>query len=830
MENILPFTNIKLLVFNKTNNKAIISDNSFVKLLILDTSKVINVLDNGNILKIMFDNYDNILVLTNKNLIIYEYIHTISLNSLNIKKNISSSNSLRNNSKNDFVTASINGEKLILVHGNSSIDIYSTNNYNILDKLDTSLYTNSTNSNSIHARNNSKINMISLNNDSTKIVYEILNGMIMNIFNIITKKKVKTIQIDIAGVNRENRKNKYCVFSLDNNFIIEIYKNQIKYFNIGSGLLQNTVTFLTDFIVLSPKQDIVVGYDSSKIKIFNINGDEISFPIDNAFSVYKIVFCPDGNKIALISSEHISIFNIQKGITNHTKLWNMVIRENRQPLTKALIDASLSSQNKKIILQKFIAKILSNYSYFKTYLEKNDLIGKFNTTHFMNIILNSTLNLHQNDFSMFINNIIKFINSTPYKVILGQDQNASMLIKYYLNIIREYLLYLYYHYQKEVSRPRNFRINDVEHNHELNILIANMAEPSVYLSNLLNIKYKGEYGINMGGLTKTFLTAVETQLNSNLLKTIIPSPEQRLDYKINILAISKINNNPITIINDKVLKKKIILIITSYFKSVIKKNIVYKLLFNENIADPSPSFLMSYGSNNTSDYELSGNIEYSGTPSDEKLFNNSLHSIYKLSIDKLSIDSNFTPTHFINNRESNNINSGNNSENNSRNNSNSRNISFKIYIDSLIERGIYKNYLDFYLSHFLEVKVNKVLLIDRLTFGNRSGMVDFNRFKTNFIKLIETLDDSEILLFNNAISGSNLLQQQYTILVLNQTQGSDELWPTYHTCFNRMDIESYISFSTHYLKLDSTGKIENECKRKFMRSVNFVVQSGYGAA
>jgi WD40 repeat protein len=268
--------------------------------------------------------------------------------------------------------------------------------------------------------------------------------MFINIFNLTTKKKVKTIQIDIIGVNRENRKNKYCVFSLDNNLIIEIYKNQIKYFNIRSGLLENTVTFLTDFIVLSPKQDIVVGYDSSKIKIFNINGEEISFPIDNAFSVYKIVFCPDGNKIALISSENISIFNIQKGIKNHTNLWNMVTR----PLTQELIVTSLLSQNRKITLQKFIAKILSNYSYFKKYLENNDLIGKFNTTHFMNIILNSTLNLHQNDFSMFINNIIKFINSTPYKVILGEDPNASMLIKYYLNIIREYLLYLYYHYQK----------------------------------------------------------------------------------------------------------------------------------------------------------------------------------------------------------------------------------------------------------------------------------------------------------------------------------------------------------------------------------------------
>lgn len=109
-------------------------------------------------------------------------------------------------------------------------------------------------------------------------------------------------------------------------------------------------------------------------------------------------------------------------------------------------------------------------------------------------------------------------------------------------------------------------------------------------------------------------------------------------------------------------------------------------------------------------------------------------------------------------------------------------------------------------------------------------MADFNRFKTNFIKLIETLDDSEILLFNNAISGSNLLQQQYTILVLNQNQRRIELWPTYHTCFNRMDIESYISFSEHYLKLDSNGKIENDCKTKFIRSVNFVVQSGYGAA
>ena len=828
MEQVLPFKDIKLLAFNKNNNKLIISNNSYVKLLILDTSSMKDVYSGrDDVLKIMFDCNDNILVLTKKNLTIYRN------NSSNIIKSILSRNNSRNSSKSDFVGAtinnsSINGEKLILIHADSSIDVYPTDNYILLNKLDTSLYTSLTNIEDVHAIPSSKINIISLNNDNTKVVYEDFRGLSIKILNIITNKIIKNIETNINMSNSENRKNKYCIFSLDNEFILEIYKNQIKYFNIRSGLLEKTVIFLTDFIVLSPTQDVVVGYDSSKIKIFNIHGKEISFSIDNAYSVYKIVYSLDGNKIALISNQNISIFNVRTGIMDHNKLWNMVTRENRLPLTKELIDESLLSENKKNTLQKFIAKLLSNYSYFKIYLENNDLIGKFNTTHFMNIILNSNLRLYQNDFSIFINNIIKFINSTPYSVLLMQDHNASILIKYYINIMREYLLYLYYHYQKIAIRitSRSFRIDNVMHDEELNILIANMTEPSLYLRNLLSIRYYGEQGINAGGLTKTFLTAVETQLNSGLLKRLILNPEERLNYKINILAISKINNNPITIINDEVLKKKIILLITSYFRSDIKKNIVYKLLLNEEINDPSPSFLMSYGTNDTGRYELSGNIEYSGNPENEKLFSNSLSSIYKLNINRLNIDSSFTPVNFKNNGRSNHV----NSKNNSKNNTNLDSMSFKIYIDELIESGIYKNYLDFYLSHFLEVKVNKVLLINRLTFENRSGMsvANFDRFKMNFIKLIETLNDKDIVSFNNAISGSNLLQQNYIILVLNQDSRNIELWPKYHTCFNRMDIESYISFSKHYLDLDLNGKIKESSKTKFMKSVNFVVKNGYG--
>ena len=63
MEQILSFQDIKLLAFNKTNNKVIISNNSYVKLLILDRSIMIDI-DSGSsdILKIMFDSNDNILV------------------------------------------------------------------------------------------------------------------------------------------------------------------------------------------------------------------------------------------------------------------------------------------------------------------------------------------------------------------------------------------------------------------------------------------------------------------------------------------------------------------------------------------------------------------------------------------------------------------------------------------------------------------------------------------------------------------------------------------------------------------------------------------------
>jgi hypothetical protein len=157
-------------------------------------------------------------------------------------------------------------------------------------------------------------------------------------------------------------------------------------------------------------------------------------------------------------------------------------------------------------------------------------------------------------------------------------------------------------------------------------------------------------------------------------------------------------------------------------------------------------------------------------------------------------------------------------------------MSFKDIIDDLIRRNIYINYLDFYLSHFLEVKVNKNMLLSRLQIINRTNInrtvFDFEKFKEKFIKLINGLNDEEIILFNRVISGSNLLQKEYKILVFNVHTTNNMRMPRYHTCFSTMDIESYKSFLKHYLCVDRNNRINSRCKDNFIRSLNLSIEAG----
>lgn len=779
MERILDFSDIKLFAYNTDKTKIIVSDSNSIKL--LQNNYIYSISNNGeSIIKIMFDINNNILILTNKSLTIYNTVPSIIMTIL--------SNDINNNSKYDFVYACINqnnnpstnGTKLALIHQNSSIDIYDTSDYT--QKL---IFLNSSiTGNRKHANVTSKINLLSFNDDLTQIVYEEFYGLVINIYDL-TRNNVKKIDTLIPiSTNRRNRINKYCIFSIDNQHILEIYKNEIKYFNINTNELDKITTFESDFIIVSPDQKIVLGIDSLKIKLFDINTSAVMLIFDNAFNVYKAVFSQDGEKVACLSSENIAIINIRQGIINSQKLSNMI----RVTLTRELI---LTNPDKKI-LEKFVAKLLSNYNFFKLYLENNNLQSSFNSRNFMNIILTTGLNINQNDFSIFLNNLIKFINSIPYSAIYLEPDNV--IIKYYLNIMHEYLLYLYYQFNTESHQSRDysrFRIT-VRLNHELEDLLSHMTNPNVYLTKKIYIEYREQTGINSGGLTRSFLTNLEIILNTELLLDL------DLEKKIDILAISKLNGNPITIINDETFKINIIKIIISYFKNNLKKNIAYNLLLNNKIETTSSIIL--YGFKNGNNVEIENS---------EELFNKSLQKVYKLNIERLNIKSNFKAN-----------------SSNSRN----QNINLKQYIDVLIRRNIYINYLDFYLSHFLEVKVNKNMLLSRLSITNRtniSGTVfDFETFKQKFIKLINTLNDEELILFNRVISGSNLLQKEYKILVFNVHTSNTMRMPRYHTCFSTMDIESYKSFLRHYLRLDSNNEINISCKDNFIHSLNISMEAG----
>ena len=117
------------------------------------------------------------------------------------------------------------------------------------------------------------------------------------------------------------------------------------------------------------------------------------------------------------------------------------------------------------------------------------------------------------------------------------------------------------------------------------------------------------------------------------------------------------------------------------------------------------------------------------------------------------------------------------------------------HILKYIDNNIYKNFLDFYVSHFVNFNVKMSSILKKLTF--KIYTIDGDTFKEKLIKLLESFNVEETRLFNLAISGSTLLGHEYKIVIRN---GPIRL-PETHTCFQTLEIficnltDKYVNFN-----------------------------------
>ena len=241
--------------------------------------------------------------------------------------------------------------------------------------------------------------------------------------------------------------------------------------------------------------------------------------------------------------------------------------------------------------------------------------------------------------------------------------------------------------------------------------------------------------------------------------------------KIKILKLSKINKNPI-FLDDIILKNKIL--------NTIKKNYPFQ---NNNSKKNILSMLLNY------------NLELI-------LTNTSINNV-------------------VNNKNS-------NLENNNLNES---------ILTEILKDNHYVDIVDFYISHFINIKLNIDSIIDKIEFVNHIednannsniSIEHIEIFENKFKKLLRSLSEEELILFNLCISGSSIEQPKYEVNLYSAT--TEIIYPIYHSCFSRMDIINIRLFRSRYLDFSLNSNVKEECKRNFVDSLNLTLSVGFNMA
>ena len=556
-------------------------------------------------------------------------------------------------------------------------------------------------------------------------------------------------------------------------------------------------------------------------------------------TVMSVAYSPDGRNIASGS-------------------WDKSVIVWAANILYPLLSKNLLSK-KLLFSSEYIKKIISDYTTFSKYFLKNYCIRNnknnkcteiknMNYSEFFKII-SSFLPL--NNLSAFANIIIKFINSIPEEFNKSfynrfennTNQNRNFILNIYKNIIQEYIKFLKTTCKSKIINSTFSKIPyETERNNELKLLLESLKESITPLS-YIKIKYKEEDGSNYGGLSREFFKNLEIQLNDilNKKKELLNTKKKLLNEKaslqkmkatltrmgkfiddkpikfngnikqinskynelskivitdlseqeiVNILVLSKVNNNPIFIDDDE-LKILILNKIVSNIKKHCNRNFIWNFLYNEgNINYEKPSTFLLDGTNS--------------------LNNNSPAGVKKYIKNKVNSNKNINNTYLLN------------KENEMYNTDGS----LVQYIKTMFNdnhKKIYKNFLDFYFSHFINFELLVDDIINNLIFENAT-----QDFELKFKALLKSLSEEDLKKFNACISGSFRLQPEYKIYILNGTTVSN--FSIYHTCFSTMDICGMENFITNFLQFEENNSIKKECREYFMETVNAALGAGFNMA
>jgi hypothetical protein len=541
------------------------------------------------------------------------------------------------------------------------------------------------------------------------------------------------------------------------------------------------------------------------------------------------------------------------------------------------------TEESKLIIKEYSMGIVSDFNKFIKYIVLNNFYNKipelatvFCSKNFFKIFIGINNEL---DFIMFAQIITMFCNSMPIlnesnKEIISiknesyRTYDIYLIIKLYSNFINESGSYYYDLKNKLFNKDRYIVKN-------LTINIGNGSNAQLKYKEIISIinfinlhpddflcRYKilGTAGINMGGVKRDFFAKIQTQLdNISNTKEIIdnirgkkgkvtnktPFSEENkkieqnataekniliglnlmtLDEKtiINILKVSRINGEPIYI-SDKPFANKILKII----------KLMYPKLYDVLIILLKPD--------NEDPYKIT---RIRKDPSYNTLLKDSYTRYFKNSFDRKNY--NIKPSKYTPFPEANNVISDSYTKKALKNRLGDRNIreyeNEQDLLAEILEDDIYSDIFDFYTTHLMFEKLDVNKIIEKLQFSHEySKRLGENKnrfeqdFKKNFIKLLKSLSEKELILFNKAISGSRRMRDKYVIEVGSKHRAetlpeNSELrkFPILHTCFDSMEIVYVTDFIDTYFKFSGNGSLTNVGKEdwlKYMRLVDNITNS-----
>jgi hypothetical protein len=717
---------------------------------------------------------------------------------------------------------------------------------------------------------NNSFNINILFNDYNSLI-DILSHYIVNTTSWLKPYNKNKLHLDNAKLLNII----YLVLNMKNIYFKKISKNLSNEENINDVVF-NLIFFLIDtieFNVINNKSEI-------KDKIIELlNSGKIDINYQNNFKNNYLLLTSDYielNEISLILiDKNCSLYtennlNISSfyNILNHNnrELLNHIYSKNRTPFIPVNVIKKLEEKKINKYLLNNIKLLLSDFSYFSDYYLNNNLNNFSYETYFIKLfeeLINKNIDLI-NNINTFVNYIVSFIDTN--------NNDNNIILNSYTKFIFGYIKYLHNYYNKEYLTPRNIYKSTYEYytekGNELNYIITNIYEENFlyfFYTSRIHIKYKDSNAYNYGGLLKTFFTNIEEQINeryflddkkeklklvkgkinftksqlraqkkstiksisienaknnsnekskkieiqkeklknyekdleklnkeelkfsndmSNLTKKIeeVKLKYQHLDdyFELYILAISKFNRCPIYLKNES-LKNIILKKIIGLFDKKITKNIVEKLLL----------YKIDYKVNKYFTFSEDNILRIGVNKTINGLYNNLKTSNKKVVNKKISI-------------------------NNNLNNSNEDNIIRHINDILIKQYGIYKNLLDFYISHFIDFNINVDTLILNLNFLYESNNFEHSEkknFEERFKLLLKSLSYDELRLFNLCVSGSYLLQSEYKIQVNMLDKKS---LPVFHTCFNQIDINNYKYFEKRFLKINNRNNLIKDKKNKIL--------------